>query len=78
MEVVSAPVDCEPLVATDPLQPPDAMHEEAPVAAQVNVELPPLAIVAGSAVSATVGAGAATSIVVLCVTEPAEPEHVRE
>jgi hypothetical protein len=50
---VSAPVDCEPLKALLPDQPPDAVHAVALVAAQVNVVALPLATVLGCALKVT-------------------------
>ena len=46
---------CEPLVATAPFQPPEAVQAVALVADQVRVELPPEDTLAGSALSETVG-----------------------
>ena len=46
-----------PLVALDPLQPPDAMHEVALVEFPVNVKAPPLLIVVCAALIETVGCG---------------------
>jgi len=53
---VIAPVDCEPLTASVPLQAPEAVQEVAFVADQVKVELPPLATELGLAAKLTVGA----------------------
>jgi hypothetical protein len=44
-----------PLVASAPLQPPDAVHEVALVELHVNVEAPPEATVAGFTVKLAVG-----------------------
>jgi hypothetical protein len=44
-----------PLVANAPVQPPEALHELAPVELQVSMEDPPLAMEVGLAVSETVG-----------------------
>jgi hypothetical protein len=55
--VVNAPVLCEPDVATDPLQLPEALHEVALVELHVSVLLPPLLTDIGDAESETVGAG---------------------
>jgi len=55
---VSAPVDCEPLIAWLPDQLPDAVQEVALVADQLKVELFPLTMELGLAVKLTVGAGA--------------------
>ena len=52
---VSGPVDSLPLSARVPLQPPDAVHEVAPVALQVSVEAPPPGTVGGAAVIVAVG-----------------------
>jgi len=54
---VSAPVDCEPLVALPPDQPPDAVHAVAFVVDQLKVELLPLTVELGLAARLTVGAG---------------------
>jgi hypothetical protein len=48
-----------PLVASVPLQAPEAVQDVALVELQVSVELPPLATEVGLAVSVTVGAGVA-------------------
>ena len=71
-----AAVDCEPLVALVPDQAPEAVHEVALVAAQVNVEVPPLAIVLGLAVKVTVGRGDVTETVADCVALPPVPVQV--
>jgi hypothetical protein len=60
---LSAPLDCEPLTALEPDQPPDAAQAVALVADQLNVALPPLATVPGLAVSVTVGAEEVTDTV---------------
>jgi hypothetical protein len=57
---VSAPVFCEPLVASEPLQPPEAVQDVAFVEDHVKVDAPPLATELGEALSATVGAAAVT------------------
>ncbi len=54
---MSAPVDCEPLVAWLPDQPPEAVQEVAFVVDQLKEELPPLAMELGFAARLTVGAG---------------------
>jgi hypothetical protein len=54
--VVSAAVVCEPLVASVPLHPPDALQAVALVDDHDNIELPPLATVLGLAAKLTVGA----------------------
>ncbi len=53
-------MDCVPLVALLPDQPPDAVQEVAWVDDQESVELPPLAMVLGLALKLTVGAGEVT------------------
>ena len=55
-----APVDCEPLIALLPDQPPEAVHEVAFADDQVRVEPLPLATVLGLAPIVTVGAPFAT------------------
>jgi hypothetical protein len=57
VDAVSAPVDCEPLVASLPDQPPEAAQAVAFVVDQVKVELLPLAMELGLAARVTVGAG---------------------
>ncbi len=69
-------MDCEPLVALVPDQAPEAVHEVALVAAQVSVELLPLATVLGLAVKVTVGMGDVTETVADCVALPPVPVHV--
>ena len=73
---LSAPVDCEPLTALLPDQAPEAVHEVALVADQLNVEAPPLAMVLGLAVKLTVGAAAVTETVADCVALPPAPVQV--
>jgi hypothetical protein len=60
---LSAPVDFEPLAGMLPDQAPEAEHEVALVADQVNVELLPLTTVLGLAANVTVGAGEVTETV---------------
>ena len=77
MEAVSAPVDCDPLVASVPDQPPEAVQEVALVELQVRVAAPPEATLVGLAVSVTVGAGAVTVTVVDCgALVPPDPVQV--
>ena len=75
---MSAPVDCEPLVALVPDQAPEAVHEVALVVDQETVELPPLVTVLGLAVKLTVGAGVGgvTETVADCVALPPVPLQV--
>jgi hypothetical protein len=75
--LVSAPVDQVPLVATAPLQAPEAVHAVASVELQVKVELAPLATVVGAAVNVTVGAGPVTTTSADCEAEPPVPVQVR-
>ncbi len=72
---LSAPVDDEPLMASVPDQAPEAVHEVALVADQLNLALAPLTTVPGLAVSVTVGAEAAgfTEIETVCVARPPAP-----
>jgi hypothetical protein len=74
----STPVDCEPLSALLPLQPPDAVQAVAFVADQVSVELVPLATELGAALISTVGAGELTETAADCVALPPGPVHVNE
>jgi hypothetical protein len=69
----TAPVDALPLVASDPLQPADAVHALALLVLQVRVEVPPAATVDGVAPSVTLGALEGGGEV-LPVPEP-EPEE---
>ena len=66
-----------PLVASDPLQPPDAEHELALVEDQVRVEAAPLAIVVGLADRVTVGAGVFTVTVADWAAVPPVPVQLR-
>jgi hypothetical protein len=75
--VVSAAVCCEPLMASEPLQPPDAAHAVAPVEDHVNIDVAPLATVLGVAVKVTVGAGVVTVTIAVCAALPPAPVHVR-
>lgn len=59
----SAAVLFEPLIASDPLQPPEAVHAVALVADQLNIDAAPLLSVLGLAVSVTAGAGLVTDTV---------------
>jgi hypothetical protein len=71
---VNAAVVCVPLAARGLFQPPVAAHEVALVELQVNVDVPPLAIVDGAAVNMAVGTGfAATVTVTVTVTAAVVP-----
>jgi hypothetical protein len=74
--LLSAPVDQVPLVATGPLQPPEAVHVVALLELQVSVDIPPLATVAGEAVRVTVGAEVAITTSADCEDVPPAPEQV--
>ncbi len=56
---VTAPVEAVPLVGCAPDQAPDPVHAVAPVVVQLSTEDAPLAMLAGRALSETVGAGIA-------------------
>jgi hypothetical protein len=76
--LVRLPVDAEPLVASLPLQLPDAVQEGAFVEGQVKVELLPLVTVLGLALSITVGTGWVTDTVADWEALPPVPVQVRE
>ena len=68
-----------PLVATDPLQAPEAVQAVASVEDQVKVALPPLATVLGFELIVTVGAAALTALTVMVAdwaALPPAPVHV--
>ena len=69
----SAPTVKEPLVASRPPQPPDAVHVVASVEDHVRVVVPPAATVVGSAVKLT---GVAPTTSADCDDEPADPVQV--
>lgn len=73
-------MDCEPLAAWLPDQPPEALQEVAFVADHVNVELLPLTMELGLAARLTVGAGVAavTDTVAAWVALPPGPVQVNE
>ena len=77
VEVLMAPVDCEPLVASEPLHAPDAVQAVALVEDQVKVDEPPWAMLVGLAVSETVGGVAATVTVTDWAAVPPVPVQVR-
>lgn len=60
---LSAGVLVEPLTGSEPLQPPEAVHEVALVAVQVNIEVAPLFTVLGLAERVTAGAAVFTDTV---------------
>jgi len=69
--------DSVPLVASAPVQPPEAVHVVAFVLDQVSVDFPPAAIDAGLALRVTVGAGIATRVTVV-EAWPVPPAPVQE
>lgn len=73
-----APLDCEPLTALLPDQPPVAVHAVALVEVQVKVDAAPLFTVLGLAEKLTVGDGVVTETVADCVALPPEPVQVSE
>jgi hypothetical protein len=74
---VSAPVDCEPLIALLPDQAPDAEHDVAFTADQVRVALLPLITELGLELRLTVGAGDFTDTVADCAALPPAPLQVK-
>jgi hypothetical protein len=74
----SAPVDCVPLTALEPVQPPLAVQEVAPVADQLRVAAAPLVTVLGLLAKVTVGAGAVTDTVADCAAVPPAPVQLKE
>jgi len=66
-------VACEPAVASEPLQPPEAVQAVALVDDHANADVAPLLTVAGVAVSVTAGAGAVTDTVADCAALPPLP-----
>ncbi len=73
---VRGPVDCVPLTALLPDQPPDAAHEVAFMDCQVRVALPPLETALGPTLRLTVGIGALTDTVADCAAVPPAPLQV--
>jgi hypothetical protein len=61
-------VDCEPLVALEPVQAPDAEHEVALLDAQLRIEAAPLAIVLGLALKLTIAGGVGVTVTGVTVT----------
>jgi hypothetical protein len=61
---VKAPVACDPLVALDPDQAPEAVQEVALVDDHVRLDVPPLAIVLGLACRVTTAVGVAVTVTV--------------
>jgi hypothetical protein len=73
---VIAPLDCEPLIALLPDQPPAAVQAVVLVDDQVSVVVPPLLTVLGAAERLTVGAGVLTDTVADCAALPPVPVQV--
>jgi hypothetical protein len=73
---VMAGVVCEPVVALEPLQPPEAVQAVALVDDQANDDVAPLFTVVGFAVNVTVGAAAETVTVADCTALPPLPLQV--
>jgi hypothetical protein len=73
---VRGAVLCEPLIASVPLQPPEAVHEVALLDDQRSVAVAPLATVLGVAVRVTDGAGVVTETVADCAALPPAPLQV--
>lgn len=73
---VSAPLDCVPMVALVPVQPPEAVQLVALIELHASVEDCPLFTLAGFAVNETVGAGGVTTTGTVWLAEPPAPEQV--
>jgi hypothetical protein len=73
---LSAGVACEPLGASEPPQPPEAVQEVALLEDHVNIEVAPLATVLGLALNVTVGADVVTFTVADCAALPPAPVQV--
>jgi hypothetical protein len=76
--ILRAPVFRLPLVASAPIQPPEAVQEVALVELQVSVEAPPLVTVVGFAVKVAVGAELTVIVAVAVVLVPPGPAQVSE
>jgi hypothetical protein len=75
---VSAPVDCDPVMALAPDHAPPAVHEVALLDDHVRVDELPRAIVLGLALKLTVAVGFALTVTVaVCAAEPPVPLQVR-
>jgi hypothetical protein len=73
---VRAPVEALPLIAFAPDQAPDAAQLLALLTDHVNVELVPLVMLLGAAVSVTTGAGVLMLTVAACAALPPGPVQV--
>ena len=74
--LVSAPVDCVPVIALVPDQAPEAAHEVAFVEDHVSVAMLPLFIALGPTLKVTVGAAGLTETVADCAALPPLPVQV--
>jgi hypothetical protein len=73
---VRAEVLCEPLGASLPAQPPEAVQDVAFVADQVSVDVAPFLTVLGLAARVTAGAGVVTETTASCTALPPAPLQV--
>lgn len=74
---MSAPVDCDPVMALAPCQAPEAAHEVALFDDHVRVDALPLPMVLGLALKLTVTVGfALTLTVAVCAAVPPPPLQV--
>jgi hypothetical protein len=73
----SGPVDCVPVTASVPDQPPEAAQEVALSADQVSVALPPTDTALGPTLRLTVGIGALAETVTDCTALPPAPTQVK-
>jgi len=71
------PVDCDPVSALVPLQPPEPVHAVALLDDHVRVELWPAVIALGPTLSVTVGAALLTVTVADCEAVPPGPVQVK-
>jgi hypothetical protein len=69
---------CDPLVASPPLQPPEAAHVVALLDVHVSVDVPPEATVVGLAVRVAVGVGKTATETVAVRLEPPAPVQISE
>jgi len=76
VDALNGTVVCEPLVAFAPVQPPDAVHVAALLAAHDRTDVAPALMVVGFADRVTVGAGLTTDTVVVLVAVPPLPVQV--
>jgi hypothetical protein len=76
--VVIADVACDPLVATLPDQPPEAVHEVTSLDDQVKVDVPPLATLLGLAANVTLGVVLPAGVMVTdCAVVPPVPVQLK-